>query len=130
MLTITALYAGLLGLIFIVLSFKIVGIRKSESIGIGDGGNEKLQLACRVQANFAEYVPIALILLAIFELNSWASLYVHVIGASLFIGRLLHAWGYSKTSGVSVGRFSGILLTWVVIIALSGLNIYSAILAL
>ncbi|MFT6732461.1 MAG: putative membrane protein YecN with MAPEG domain [Polaribacter sp.] len=85
MLTITALYAGFLGLIFIALSFKIVGIRKSESIGIGDGGNEKLQLACRVQANFAEYVPIALILLAIFELNSWASLHVHIIGVSLVI---------------------------------------------
>ena len=127
MLTITALYAGLLGLIFIVLSFKIVGIRKSESIGIGDGGNEKLQLACRVQANFAEYVPMALILLAILELNSWAPLYVHIIGASLVIGRLLHAWGYSKTSGISVGRFSGILMTWSAIIALSGLNIYSAI---
>ncbi|PCI70374.1 MAG: glutathione S-transferase [Gammaproteobacteria bacterium] len=130
MLTITALYAGLLGLIFIALSFKIVGIRKSKSIGIGDGGNEKLQLACRVQANFAEYVPIALILLAILELNSWASIYVHIIGASFVVGRLLHAWGYGKSSGSSLGRVSGILLTWIMIIALSGLNIYSAILGL
>lgn len=130
MLNITALYAGLLGLIFIVLSYKIVGIRKSESIGIGDGGNKKLELACRVQGNFAEYVPIALILLAIFESNLWSPVYVHIIGASLVIGRLLHAWGYGKSSGASIGRVNGIVLTWLAIVILSGLNLYSAVLAL
>ena len=130
MLSITALYAGLLGLIFIILSYRVVGLRKSESIGIGDGGSDALQLACRVHGNFSEYVPIAVILLAALELNNWSALYIHALGASLVISRVLHAVGYSKTSGASFGRFVGVLLTWIVITALSGLNIYSSVIAL
>ena len=130
MLSITALYASLLGLIFIFLSYRVVGIRKGESIGIGDGGNQALQLACRVHANFSEYVPVALILLAILEINAWSAIYVHILGATLLVARVLHAIGYGKNSGVSFGRFAGIVLSWLVIISLSLLNLYSAIMAL
>ena len=39
MIAITALYAGLLALIFALLSFLVIGMRWSARTGLGDGGN-------------------------------------------------------------------------------------------
>jgi uncharacterized membrane protein YecN with MAPEG domain len=127
---ILALYSGLLALVFIYLSFNIAMSRKKLLIGVGDGGGENKAFACaiRVQANFAEYVPIALILLAIFESNNGHYLVAHIAGATLLVARLLHAYGLGKSAGTSFGRFCGILLTWLVILSLSVANIYYFIL--
>ncbi len=121
---ITALYAGLLGLILIFLSYKVAGNRKKHQVGIGDGDNDELSRAIRVHANFTEYVPVALILLAVSEVNHANPLLVHIGGTVLVIGRLLHAYGLGKTASVSFGRFVGIVLTWLVILGLSGFNIF------
>lgn len=121
---ILALYSGILGLLLIYLSYNVVSHRKKFEVGIGDGDNVDLTRAIRVHGNFIEYVPIALILLAVFELNHGHATIAHVAGISLVIGRLLHAYGLAKTHKASVGRFVGILLTWLVIIGLSGINIY------
>ena len=69
MLHITALYAGLLGLLSIVLAVQTGQIRGSTGITLGDGGNDELILAMRRHANFVEFVPIALILIGLLELN-------------------------------------------------------------
>ena len=121
---ITALYSGLLGLILVYLSYNVAGHRKSHQVGIGHGDNDDLGRAIRVQANFTEYVPVALILIAVFESNQGSSLITHSAGATLVIARLLHAYGLGKTINVSFGRLSGIILTWLVILAISVLNIY------
>jgi len=121
---ITALYAGLLGLVLIYLSYMVATNRKKHQVGIGDGNNETLARAIRVQANFTEYVPIALILLAIFEANQGSSLLAHIGGTSLLVGRILHAQGLGKTIKASFGRVTGIMLTWLMILGLSCLNIY------
>lgn len=39
--TITMLYAGLLGLLLVVLSFRVIGFRRRSHVGIGDGGDRK-----------------------------------------------------------------------------------------
>jgi len=119
-----ALYSGLLGLIFIALSYKVVKHRKQFEIGIGDGDNKDLGRSIRVQANFTEYVPMALVLLAVFEYNKGDLMVAHACGILLVLARLLHAYGLGKTVRTSFGRFVGVLLTWVVTILLSGFNIY------
>ena len=121
---ILALYAGLLGLVFIFLSYRVVAYRRSLRIGIGSGDNKDLNRAIRVHANFVEYVPIALVLLAVFELNQGNFIVSHICGALLLVGRLLHAYGLGKTVRVTFGRFIGTLLTWIVISFLSIANIY------
>ena len=122
-LTITALYASLAGLLLLVLSFRVVRSRRKLSVGLGDGGQESLLRAQRAQANFTEYVPIALILLAVAESQVLTGWLLHTAGAVLLLARLLHAWGLSQSSGRSFGRYWGTLLTWVVILALSLANI-------
>ncbi len=125
-LTITALYASLAGLLLLFLSFRVVRWRRKLSVGLGDGGQENLLRAQRAQANFIEYVPIALILLAAAESQGLAGWLLQTAGAVLLLARLLHGWGLSQSSGRSFGRFWGTLLTWVVILALSLANIFAS----
>ena len=101
MLAITPLYAAVLGLVFVVLSFRTIRGRRAAHVGLGDGGNVRLQRAIRAHANFAEYVPIALLLVAFAELGGAAGWRVHGLCAVLLAGRLIHAWGVSR------GRRSG-----------------------
>lgn len=124
MMDILSLYSGILGLILIYLSYIVVGHRKKLGIGIGNGANNDLSRAIRVHANFIEYVPMALILLAVFVSNGGNSLVTHIMGSSLVIARLLHAYGLGKTINLSFGRLLGVILTWLVIVTLSGFNIY------
>ena len=63
---VTPLYAALLALWFVVLSLHVIRCRREARVSLGDGGNGRLQRAIRAQANFAEYVPLALVLLPAF----------------------------------------------------------------
>ncbi len=114
--SITLLYAGLAGLLLLALSFQVVGLRRKHRVGLGTGDQPALERAVRVHANFCEYVPIALLLLLVLELSTVVSdLLLHLLGAALIIGRLLHARGLSRSAGTSKGRFIGTLLTWLML---------------
>ena len=113
---ITALYAGLLGILFLILAFRVVAIRRVTEIGLGDGGNPLLFTRIRIHGNAAEYVPFALVLMLLLELNGGSPRLLHGLGIALVVGRLAHAQGLSQTSGVSPGRLVGNVLTWSVIL--------------
>ena len=94
---ITALWAGLLGILMLGLAGRVVNARNSEKILFGDGGNVILQQHIRVHGNFIEYVPLGLVLLLILELNGASPLLLNALGGSLFAARLLHAFGLSRS---------------------------------
>ncbi len=121
---ILALYSGLLSLVFIFLSYKVASYRKKFKVGIGDGENSNLAKAIRVHANFIEYVPLALLLLAIFEINRGHPWVAHGAGIVLIVARVMHAYGLGKSKGSSFGRVAGTSLSWLVILLLSTANIY------
>ncbi|HXZ95665.1 MAG TPA: MAPEG family protein [Burkholderiales bacterium] len=106
------LYASLLGLILVYLSYRVVRYRVKFKVGIGDGGNAELARAIRVQGNFAEYVPIALLLILLVELAGFSAWVVHVLGITLLGGRAWHARGLGTSSGASLGRFVGTFSSW------------------
>jgi uncharacterized protein len=116
---VTPLYAALLGLMFIVLSLRTIRLRRRYRVAIGDGRNPLLQRAMRVNANFAEYVPLALLLNFFVELHDGPRLHVHLLGIALVCGRLLHAWGVSQSSENFRYRTAGILLTFCVMLTAS-----------
>jgi hypothetical protein len=122
---ITALWAAILGVLSLVLAALVVRARGSEKVIFGDGGNVVMQQRIRVHANFVEYVPLALLLLLVLELNSASALLLNVLGGSLVAGRLLHAFGLSTSTGTSPGRFVGTVLTWLVILIESALLLYA-----
>lgn len=119
--------AGTLGLMLLALLWPIVRVRRGRRIGLGDGGDAELLRKIRVHANFVEYVPMALVLLALLELGGLARWIVAVLGGVLVLARGLHAAGLSRSAGYSFGRFWGTLLTWLVLLAASVLSIISAI---
>ena len=121
---VTALYAGLLGLLDLGLSFAVVDVRRRARVGIGDGGDPLLGRRIRVHGNFSEYVPFALLLVGMAEANGAPALLVHGLGAALLIGRALHAWGLATSTGSSPGRFAGTVLTWLVLLIASVLAVY------
>lgn len=127
MIHITALYTGLLALMFIVFSYNVASNRKRLGVGAGDGKNDELLKAIRIHSNFIEYVPFILILMSIYEVNQGNSVVIHACGILLLIARVAHHLGLAKTLGASKGRLMGVLLTWLIIILLALLNIYFAI---
>ena len=116
---ITSVYAALLGLLFILLSFKVSKHRLAGHVSLGDGGNPELALAIRAHANFAEYVPLGLILLGLVEAQGGSVLATHALGGGLLLGRVLHAWGMAQPRAVSNARKIGIVFTWLVIVIAS-----------
>jgi uncharacterized membrane protein YecN with MAPEG domain len=113
------LYAGLLGLLLIALSIQVVLARRRYRVGLGIGTEEGMQQAIRVQANFTEYVPFAVLLLVLAEITALPEAAVHGAGILLLASRVLHAMGLSQSPGRSFGRFYGTAGTWLVIVALS-----------
>ena len=120
-------YTSLLGLLLIALSVNVVLARRRYRVGLGVGTEEGMQQAVRVQANFAEYVPFAVILLILADLSDLPAAAVHAAGILLLTSRVLHAWGLSHSPGRTFGRFYGTAGTWLVIIGLSLWLLYSAI---
>ena len=108
----TPLYAALLGLLFIALSIRTIGLRRRFRVAIGSGRKALLQRAMRVNANFAEYVPLALLLIYFVELHDGPRLHIHLLGSALIGGRVLHAWGVSQEQENFRYRTAGMALTF------------------
>jgi uncharacterized protein len=124
---VTALYAGLLAPLFLVLSMRVIRTRHGAKVGIGDGGDKVLQRAMRVHANFAEYVPFALLLMALAEsLGTWNWL-LHLMGAALAAGRLTHAYGVSQSKENLRFRVGGMAATLTVIGAAASACVFGAL---
>lgn len=111
MLHTTAMFAGPLGLLYLSLTWRVIGFRRSLKIGIGDGGNQELKRAIRAHANAGETIPIGLLLLALSEAGGAPWWVVVTLGGMLLAGRVLHAVGLSRHAGTSPGRFVGMVLT-------------------
>ena len=110
-LIITPLYVALAAIILLVLTARVILLRRRLAVGLGTGGDPELEKAVRCHGNFTEYAPIGLILMASAELSGAAAGSIHTIGILLIAGRLLHAWGLSKSRGTSVGRMTGVVAT-------------------
>jgi len=105
--TITLFYAGVLGLLAIVLAFGAGSIRGKHRISIGDGGRPELHAAMRRHANFIEWVPYILILLGLLEMHQVGATALHAMGGSLVVCRVLHAIGLKPDTIESIPRLIG-----------------------
>jgi len=120
-LPITTLYAGLLGLILIWLSARVVQARLAHEVSIGDGGQADILVAIRGQGNFIEYVPIALLLIGLGELGGSPSWLLHGLGLTLVLARIAHPFGLASTFELRVPRVAGAMLT-LIVIGIASLN--------
>jgi uncharacterized membrane protein YecN with MAPEG domain len=121
----TAVYAAVLALLGAILTVNVILNRNRAQVLHGDGGDTSLMLAIRAHCNFAEQVPMALILIGLVEAFAYRPLFVHVLGVALLIARLLSAWGLATTPKLSFGRQAGAGLTILVVAVASLLVLYA-----
>ncbi|MBU6235367.1 MAG: MAPEG family protein [Alphaproteobacteria bacterium] len=121
----TGLYAGILALIYVVLSMRTVRARIKLKTSLGDGGHPDLTRIIRVHGNFAEYTPLSLLMLALYEIGGGNMTALHVLGITLVSARVLHIIGLGNN--VMPARVLGTALTMGVFITLAFLLIYGAL---
>ena len=97
-LNITPYYAAVLALLFIILSVRTIKSRREHKVAIGDGGEKSILRASRVHANFSEYVPLTLLLIAMLEIQSYSDWIIHGLCIALLGARIAHAYGVSQTN--------------------------------
>ncbi len=124
---ITPFYAALLGLGFVTLSILTLRLRRKFKIALGDDGNQQLLRAIRVHSNFAEYVPLTLILIYMTESTGAPALLIHLLCIALLMGRFSHAWGVSQDTEDFRFRVFGMTMTFTALISASLYLIFSYI---
>lgn len=107
-----AFYAAINALLMLVLGMLVVRARVKTRTEIGDGADPALLGPLRAHANNTEYVPLAVLLLMILYALGASVGVIHAVGATLTVGRILHAIGLSRNVGASAGRLIGMILTW------------------
>jgi uncharacterized protein len=95
---ITPIYAALFALFFVALSVRTLRLRRTLNIPVGDGGHPQMLRAMRVHANFAEYVPLTLLLVFMLEAEGGQRALIHALCLVLLVGRLSHAAGVSMVA--------------------------------
>lgn len=112
---VTPLYAGLLALLYVVLTINVIRGRWRMRIGLGDGGEKQMQKLVRAHGNFSEYAPLVVVLLLLLELAQLSPQLLHALGGAFVVGRILHAIGIGRSAGTSAGRMIGTILTLTVL---------------
>ncbi len=110
------LYASILTLLYVALSIRTLRLRRTLRIAIGDAGNERMLRAMRVHSNFAEYVPLGLIMIYLVETLGAQPLLVHGLCLCLLAGRAAHAFGVSRLKEDYRFRVAGMALTFTALI--------------
>ena len=87
---------AILALVYLWLATRVIGARRRTKIALG-GGESGLERAVRAHGNFAEYVPMALLLLLSAELAGASPWLLHGMGLVLTVARVVHARGISRT---------------------------------
>jgi len=112
---ITAGFTALLAIIQIAFTIRVIGLRFSKQIILGDGGNDEMLRRIRAHGNFVETVPMALILLLLNELSGTSANWLYGLGGALVLARLCHYAGIALTVPM-IFRTIGMLVTLITIL--------------
>ena len=137
MFPITALYAALLVAVFLVLSVLVGRQRGRAKVSILHGDDMELATAIRRHGNFVEYVPFALVLMALIEANAaimpvtvpsgGGGLFLHVVGVLLLACRIAHAIGLRHDRSLTLLRAIGAGGTLLLLLALGAMAFWQAL---
>ncbi|MDX5594732.1 MAPEG family protein [Pseudovibrio sp. SPO723] len=113
---ITPIYAAILALFYVWLSMRVIQMRQKTRVSLGEGNSKQLLRRLRIHGNFAEYVPFALLLILLVELNEMPDWNVHALGGLLIVSRTLHFIGLSREKDVNAFRVLGMVGTFTVLL--------------
>ncbi len=106
----TLFFASLFALMQVVLIALVVARRVETGVRFLDGGDTRLMHTIRAHGNFCETVPLALLLLGLLELSGVGSHGLLAFGATLLVGRIVHAYSL-LTNNATWSRCTGMVLT-------------------
>ncbi|RYC29982.1 glutathione S-transferase [Lichenibacterium minor] len=115
----TAAFAAVLALVYAGLTVWVMLSRTSKGTLQGDGGDAGLEKRVRAHGNFGEYVPLALVVIALLEGGGGSHGLVLTLLWLLLIGRLLHPAGLfarPNTAQMFACRGGGMLATLAAIV--------------
>jgi uncharacterized membrane protein YecN with MAPEG domain len=127
MLKLTAIYAAILTFVYVKLALNVINLRHQNKVSLGDGGREDLQQAIRSHGNFAEYVPLGLILLGCLEANHIHWTIILLLGGLFTTGRLYYAKAFLEETPNMELREKGMKYTLWGLLALASTNIVALI---
>lgn len=124
---IVPIYAAVLAVFFVFLAVRTIRTRQRLRISLGDSGDASMLRAIRVHANFAEYVPFALLLAMIVEIQGTRPTVVHALCGALVLGRLLHAFAIGGPRMIFPLRVAGMSLTLASLLGSAAVILYHAV---
>jgi len=119
MLPVSLTFAGALALVALWLAYRVSRVRMSDKVMVGDGGKPLLLARMRAHANFVEYTPFVLILMALIEMAGGGAWWLRGVGVVYVIARVLHAFGMDRQTLPNPLRAIGALATWAVLLGLA-----------
>lgn len=117
-LPLTLVIAAACALINLWLSVRVTQRRMAGKVMMGDGGDSQMLSRGRSHANFAEYAPFVLILVALIELARGASPWLWGLGVLFVLARVAHPLGMERPAPNPL-RAGGFLVTNLVLAALA-----------
>ncbi|SFR80813.1 hypothetical protein SAMN05216203_3116 [Marinobacter daqiaonensis] len=125
---VTAIFAAVTAVLLLLLSLRVSMFRLKYGQGLGVNDDRGFEVAVRTQGNLVEYAPMALILMAVGELNGVGAQWIYWVGMAFVGGRLLHVFGmFNGNGGPHKARLVGTLLTWLSILVMAVLVVWNVI---
>jgi uncharacterized membrane protein YecN with MAPEG domain len=110
-LPITSITALLGGIIILLLTIKVIQLRRRDGIVLGDNEDRVMAKAIRGHANAVEQLPIALIVMGLAEVQGGNTALLTLSAASLIVGRALHGLYFARHGLPWQMRMAGMALT-------------------
>ena len=103
---ITSFYLALLGLLYLKISIEVILARRKYRILYGQGSDNEIGGIVGAHLNFASYIPF--ILLGMFQAetsHSAPKIFLHLLGSTVLLGRIIHFLGLSRMEKVKKFKF-------------------------
>lgn len=123
--TIALTLAAACVLVNLWLAMRIGRLRMKNRVSHGDGGHPLLARRMRAQLNFAENVPLLVVLVALLEVSGVNRSWLAALAATLVLARIAHGFGMDADTG-SKARMLGVVATMLVALALVVLGVLAA----
>lgn len=120
LLPITLTVAGAAAVLNLWLAMRVGQVRQAENVSVGDGGAPALIARMRAHANYAEYTPFVLVLIAVIELAVGSQTWLWIVGGVYLLARVAHGIGMD---GKGPGRMIGTVVTFLTLLGLAGVAI-------
>jgi len=119
----TSLYAGILGLIYLKITFDTIMIRRTKKVSLGSGKSNEILHMTSAHNNFSNYAPFFLILFYLAEMRGFSQITLHIIAMFFILGRLFHYYYMKYQEKSFTKRQIGMIFTLIPIALLSIINI-------